>query len=82
MVTHCVIDPVTWPTKWVSSLTYPMKLDGSLHIFLNPWDLNRAIIQEHYKALTLNEISHQLNGAMFFSKVDAKDTFWSGHLND
>ena len=34
-----VIDPITKPTTWVSSLTYPHKPDASLHICLNPKDL-------------------------------------------
>ena len=41
----------------VSSLTYPQKQDGSLCISLDPCDLNKAIIQEHYKAPTLDEIT-------------------------
>ena len=31
---------------------------------------------------TLPEISHQLSGATCFSKLDAKDSFWSIHLNE
>ena len=67
--------------EWVSSLTYPWKPDGSLHICLDPKDLNTAIIQEHHKAPTLDEITHKLSGAKVFSKLDAKDGFWSIHLN-
>ena len=54
MVLKGVIAPVTKPTTWVSSLTYPCKLDGSLHICLDPKDLNKAIVQEHYKAPMLD----------------------------
>ena len=45
-----IITPVTEPTEWVSSITYPTKPDGSLRICLDPRDLNKAIIREHYKA--------------------------------
>ena len=44
MVLKGVIAPLTKPTIWVSSLTYPHKPDGSLHICLNPKDLNKAIV--------------------------------------
>ena len=54
MVDQGIITPVTEPIEWVSSLTYPLKPDGSLHICLDPKDLNKAIIQEHYKAPTLD----------------------------
>ena len=82
MVTKGVIAPFSQPTKWVSSLTYPCKPDGSLPLFLNPKDLNEAIVQEHYKGPTLDEISHQLTGATCFSKLDTKEGWWSIHLDD
>ena len=72
---------MTEPTEWVSSLTYPHKPNGSLCICLDPWDLNKAIIREHYKAPRLEEISHKLSGATVFSNLDAKDGFWSIHLD-
>ena len=76
-----IITPVTEPTEWVSSITYPRKPDGTICICLDPKDLNRVIIREHYKAPTLGEISHKLSGATIFSKLDAKDGFWSIHLD-
>ena len=77
-----IITPVTIPTEWVSSITYPRKPDGTLCICLEPRDLNNAIIREHYKAPTLEEISHKLAGATVFSQLDAKDGFWSIHLDN
>ena len=82
MVQKGVIVPVSKSTAWVSSLTYPRKPDGSLCICLNPKDLNKAIVQEHYKAPTLDEITHHLSRATCFSKLDAKDGFWSIHLDE
>ena len=76
-----VITPVTEPTEWVSSITYPTKQDGSLRICLDPCDLNKAIIKEYYKDTTLKDISHMLVGPKVFSKLDVKDGFWSLHLN-
>ena len=67
MVDQSIITPVTEPTEWVSSLTYP---DCSLHICLDLKDLNKAIIWEHYKAPTLDEITPKLSGAKVFSKLD------------
>ena len=76
-----LLPPVAEPTKWVSSLTYPRKSDGLICLCLDPCDLNKAIIYEHYKAPTLEEISHKLRGTTVFSKLDAKDGFWSIHLD-
>ena len=75
-----IIAPVTEPMEWVSSLTYPQKPDGSLCFCLNPRDLNKAIIQEHYKAPTLDELRHKLSGAKVFSKIDANMGFGASTL--
>ena len=77
-----VTTPISKPTAWVSSLTYPCKPGGSLCICLDPKDLDKAIAWDHYKAPTLDEISHQLSGATCFSKIDAKDGFRSIHLDE
>ena len=50
MVLKGIIAPVLRPTARVSFLTYPHKPDGSLHICLDPKDLHKAIVQEHYIA--------------------------------
>ena len=81
MVDQGIITPFTEPTEWVSSLTYPQKPGGSHLICLDPRDLNKAIIWEHYKAPTLDEITHKLSGAKVFSKLYTKDGFWSIHLD-
>ena len=70
-----IITPVTIPTEWVSSITYPRKPDGTLCMWLDPRDLNKVIIREHYKTPTLKEISHKSAGATCFSKLDTKDGF-------
>ena len=82
MVKKGVIVPVSQPTEWVSSLTYPCKPDGTLCICLNPKDLNKARVWEQFRAPTFDEISHHLSGATCFSKLDAKDGFWSIHLDE
>ena len=46
---------------------YPMKPNSKLQICLDPKDLNKAIIRENHKALTLEEIAHELTGAKKFS---------------
>ena len=74
--------PVSHPTEWVSSLTYSHKPDGSRHIRLSPRDLNKAIVQEHYKTPMLDDISHHLSGVTCFSKLEAEHGFWSIHLDD
>ena len=73
-----IIMPVTMPTEWVSSITYPQKTDGTLCISLGSRGLNKTIIREHYKAPILEDISHKLAGATVLSQLDG---FWSIHLD-
>ena len=61
--------PVSISTEWVSSITYLQKPDGTLCICLDPRDLNKAIIREHYKTPTFKEISHKLVGATVFFQI-------------
>ena len=44
MVAEKIIAPVTEPTDWVSSFQAILKKDGSVRIFLDPKDLNNAIL--------------------------------------
>ena len=80
MVHQGIIAKQTEPTPWVSSLMYPKKPNGKLRICLDPKDLNKAIITENHKALTLEEIAYELKGATKFSKVDGNKAFCRMHL--
>ena len=82
MVRQGIIAKQMEPTPWVSSLTYPKKPNGKLRICLDPKDLNKAIIREHHKAPTLEEIAHVLTGATKFSKVDRNKAFFRMHLTE
>ena len=61
----------------MNSIRYPVKPNGDLRICLDPKDLNKAIIREHHKAPTLEEITHKLCGATKFSKVDCYKGFFA-----
>ena len=72
-----VIRKVTEPTPWVSSLTYPRKSNGELRICLDPKDLNKNIMRTYHKTPTIEEITHKFHGSTVFSKLDAKNGYWS-----
>ena len=48
------------PTPWVSSVTFPRKPNGEVRVCLDPSNLNKAIIREHHKPITMEEIAHEL----------------------
>ena len=65
------------PTPWV---TFPMKPNGEVRVCLDPSNLNKAIIREHHKPMTVEEITHELAGATVYTKVDALKAFLQIHL--
>ena len=68
------------PTPWVSSVTFLRKPNGDVRVCLNPSNLNKAIIREHHKLMTMEEIAHELAGATVYTKADALKAFLQIHL--
>ena len=68
------------PTPWVSSVTFPRKPNGEVRVFLDPSNLNKAIIREHHKPMTVEEIAHELSGATVYTKANALKAFLQIHL--
>ena len=77
-----VLTKVTEPTPWVSSMVLARKGNGHLRICLDPKDLNRAVQRCHYRTITTDEITHRLTGSRYFSKLDAKNGYWSIKLDE
>ena len=82
MVKQDILEPQIEPTPWVSSVTYPVKPTGEVRPCLDARDLNKAIIRENHKPQTVEEIAHQLAGAMVFTKADALKAFLQVHLTE
>ena len=68
------------PTPWVSSVTFPIKLNGEVRVCLDPSNLNKAIIREHHKPMMVEEIAHELAGATVYTKADALKAFLQIYL--
>ena len=82
MVKQDILEPQIEPTPWVSSVTYPVKPTGEVRPYLDARDLNKAIIRENNKPQTVEEIAHQLAGAVVFTKADALKAFLQVHLTE
>ena len=65
-----IIAAVTTPTAWISSMVVVPKANGKLRICLDPKDLNRAILREHYRLPTIEDMATRLHGAKVFAKLD------------
>ena len=77
-----VIEPVSRPTPWISSMLAVPKKNGKIRICLDPKDLNKAILQENYPMPTIEEIATRLHGAKVFSVLDAKNGSWHVKLDE
>ena len=82
MVKQDILEPQIEPTPWVSSVTYPVKSTGEVRPCLDARDLNKAIIRENHKPQTVEEIAHQLAGAVVFTKADPLKAFLQVHLTE
>ena len=63
------------PTPWLNSYVIVKKPNGSLRICLDPTDLNKCIIRPVCNSRTLDNVSHQLKDAKYFSVFDATKGF-------
>ena len=52
------------------------KSNGKIRIYIDPRDLNKAILREHYPLRTVEEIVSQMPNANIFNKLDATSGFW------
>ena len=58
------------------------KKDGRLRLCLDPKDLNKAILREHYPLPTIEEVATRLYGAKCFTIQNARHGFWHIPLDE
>ena len=52
-----IVAPVQEQMAWISSIVIVPKKNGTLRLCLDPQDLNRAILREHYPLPTIEDIT-------------------------
>ena len=67
--------PEDSPAQWVSPIVAVPKKDDSVRLCVDMRMPNKAIKRARYPIPTLNEISIELNGARFFSKLDLTQAY-------
>ncbi|XP_039890321.1 uncharacterized protein K02A2.6-like [Simochromis diagramma] len=77
-----VIRKVEEPTDWVNSMVCVKKKSGDLRICMDPKDLNENIKREHYQIPKREEITCEMAGARYFTKLDASQGFWQLKLDE
>ena len=82
LVEKGVLVPVKEPTKWVSQTAIVRKPNGKMRFCIDPQPLNVALMREHYKMPTIDDVLPMLSKARVFSKLDVKDAFWHVRLDE
>ena len=67
-----ILAKVTEPTPWVSSMVVVRKKNkDQVRICIDPSDLNKAILREHFPMNHIDEIATRLHDSQYFSTLDA-----------
>ena len=72
-----IIEPVpnNQPTPWVSPIVAVLKKDGSVQICVDMRLANQAIQRVRHLIPTVDDVSLDLNGAQYFSKLDLTQAY-------
>ncbi|CAC5391513.1 unnamed protein product [Mytilus coruscus] len=81
LVERQVLIPVTEPSKWVSQMAVVRKPNGKLRICIDLQPLNTALMREHYKLPTLDDVLPKLANAKIFSRLDVREAYWHVKLD-
>ena len=71
-----MLQPVDQPTPWVSQLAVTTMINGHIRVCLDPKELNKALLREHYTLPVLEDILHELGQSCVFSKADLASGYW------
>lgn len=82
LVQRGILVPVTEPTKWVSQMAVVHKRNGKLRLCIDPQALNQALMREHFRLSTLDDVLPELANAKIFSKLDVKEAYWHVRLDE
>lgn len=77
-----IITKVEEPTTWVNPIVVVKKPNGKVRICLDPRELNKAILREHYLLKTVEEVAATLKDATVFTTLDAASGFYQIKLKE
>lgn len=77
-----IISKVETPTRWVSPIVEVKKPSGKVRICLDPRELIKAILREHYPLKTVEEVAASLKQAKHFTTMDVASGFYQIQLTE
>ena len=77
-----IIAPMEDATPWVSQIVIVKKPNGKLRICIDPHELNKALLREHYEMPILDDVLHEIRKSRIFTKADLSSGYWHIKLTD
>ena len=77
-----VITPVEEATPCVIHIVVTHKKSGDLQVCLDPHELNKCILREHFTLPILEDVLHELRDAKVFSRADLASGYWQVKLDE
>ena len=77
-----IIIKETEPTQWVNSMVCVRKKNGRVRICIDPTDLNKAILREHYPMNSIDDVATRLHGSKYFTTLDANMGYYQIKLTE
>ncbi len=74
--------PAGQPTEWLSNLVCARKSNSKMRVCLDLRSLNANLKHTYHRSPTVEEITYKMTSATVFSKLDAKDGYWSIVLDE
>ena len=81
LVQQGVLTPVSQPTERVSQIAIAEKTNGDIRICIDPQALKDALMREHFKLSTLDDVLVERKDARIFSKLDIEEAYWHVSLD-
>ena len=69
-------------TEWVHNLVTIVKKNGTLHLCLDPRNLNKYLIRNVYYTASWEDAQHSFRNGQYFSTLDAKSGYWTKQLDE
>ncbi|UYV70538.1 hypothetical protein LAZ67_7003442, partial [Cordylochernes scorpioides] len=71
-----IIEKIEEPTVWAHLMVVVKKPSGKYRICIDPRELNKWVLREHYTLPAPENILAEIPKAKFYSVLDAKSAFW------
>lgn len=62
-------------SPWGAPIIFVKNKDGTLHLCIDYWMLNKVTMKNHYPLPRIDELFDQMKGEIVFSKIDVSSSY-------